>query len=219
MGVCLAATKVIGTTALGIYTGVVTSNITNYDILIHVLQSTTISNFNEFNSNLQSKLKTNSVLLGVLGGISSVAFQLSYFKAPLRAKHPYLIYASLVLPLSSIIYGILTRGELIKYFKLDEVIKSFKKDEASENSVKEKAVKENVRSELDNSIYKDLGDDSSSNEGGQQEDDEISKEVEIHLSKTSLEQLLGKLNLANKIVGGVSFIGFVIASIGIYGDF
>ncbi len=216
MGVCLAVTKVIGTTTLGIYTGIITSNITNYDILIHVLQSTSISNFNEFNSNLKAKLQKNSILLGLLGGVSSLAFQLSYFKAPLRSKHPYLIYASLVLPLSSIIYGILTRGELIKYFKLDEVINSFKNNEDG-NTVKK--VKENVRSELDNSVYKDLGDDSSSNEGGQQEDDEISKEVEIQLNKTSLEQLLGKLNLANKIVGGVSFIGFVIASVGIYGDF
>lgn len=219
MGTCLAVTKVIGTTTLGLYTGITLANISHYDIFVHVLESTTVQNFNEVNAHLKSKIKENGVILSVLGGISSIFFQLSYFKAPTRAQHPYLIYASLVLPISSVVYGLISRKELIKFFKLDELIKEWRFGVGAVEVLK-KQKKEQAISELDNSVYKDLGsDDSSSVEGAQQEDEEITREVEVHLNKTSSENLVKKLGLANKIVGGVSLVGFVIASVGIYGDF
>jgi len=238
MGVCLAVTKVIGTSSLGIYTGIVFSNISNYDILMNVLKTTNFNfnSFNEFNNKLNHKLKEHCSILFGLGSISSILFQLTYFKSPLNLKHPYLIYSSLVLPISLTIYGILFKNEIINYFKLNEISQRFKQSRyccgglkkcgaKEEQKTNNESKKEQITSELDNSVYKDLGDEINSNDESnstptsQIEDEEISKEVEVHLNKTITEGLLNKLNLANKIISGFSLVGFIISCVGIYGDF
>ncbi|CCH44217.1 putative membrane protein [Wickerhamomyces ciferrii] len=230
MGTCLAVTKIIGTTSLGIFAGYSISNISTYDILIKVLSQSNLIDFAQWNGKINEILVKNSIVLGGLGGISSLLFALSYNSSPSSGKHPYLIYASLVLPISSILIGILGKNEISNYLKLDSLIEKFKQGNTiSGDNVKQ--VKQVITSELDNSVYKDLGDDSVSTTSeqdqdqepitpeGQNEDDEISKEVEIHLNKTTILNLLNKLNFINKFISGVSVLGFVISSIGIYGDY
>jgi autophagy-related protein 33 len=215
MGTCLAVIKVIGVTTLGVYTGSVATNALNgYDIVKYVLESSaTINNIKQINAFITKKLATNGIFLSVLGSISSIAFQLAYNAAPARSKHPYLIYSSLVFPISSVIYGLVSRKQLLKFFYLDWFL-------ANSKPVKDaKPKKEPIRSELDNSVYKDLGDSSSVDEHGEDEDAEIEAEVDFHLSKRVAQEALDSVQFANKFVSVLSVLGFVIASVGVHGDF
>lgn len=198
MGTCLAVIKVVGITSLGLFTGGVCTNVLNgSDIVEYVINSSSKSNIKQINSIIIKKIKTNAIYLSVVGSISTIAFQLAYFGAPARYQHPYLIYSSLIFPISSILYGLLSKDSILKYFNLDSLIKSNKR--------------EPIRSELDNSVYKDLGENS--------EDDEIEEEVEFHLSKKIAIEALDKLKDVNKIVSVISFIGLLITSVGVHGDF
>lgn len=208
MGTCLAVIKVTGTAALGIYAGVAISSLTNYEILTHVLATANSANLNHVKGLIRGQFVQTMRLLTALGSLASSAFILAYSQAPRTLKHPYLIYASLVTPLSSLIYYGLLRGPVTNYLRLKQL------------QVKEsKEPRERVVSELDNSVYKDLGDVlTTSDEDEKAEDEEISEEVEFHLTQKTIEQTLERGHLGDKVNAVLGVLGFVIATVGLYGD-
>jgi hypothetical protein len=209
MGTCLTVIKIVGTTSLGLYAGAVATNLTNYEILIHVLHSANASTLNRANAVIKDKLKTTGRLLTTLGTVATSAFLLAYTQAPSVLKHPYLIYASLVAPISGLVYVALAKNDLVKYCQLEKLIQQQKK----------KQPKEAVVSELDNSVYKDLGDVlTTSDEDERAEDGEIEQEVEFHLSQKTAQQTLERLHLGDQINAVLATTGFIITTIGLYGD-
>lgn len=223
MGTCLAVIKIIGTTSLGIYTGTVFSNqLSNLDILKKTILKNT-ENVKPLDI-MKEHLTVNTIVLGIFGSLSTLAFQLSFFGAPARLKHPYLIYSSLVFPISAAVFGALNFKDLCKLINFDSLVR----DNMTQDTKTKKAKKDKkqLRSDLDNSVYKDLG-ESNSDEDEQteeaelaevEEDEEISKEVEAHLEKTTALKVVDNLKFSNSIVLGVSFTGLLITAIGLYGD-
>ncbi|CDR36352.1 CYFA0S01e00760g1_1 [Cyberlindnera fabianii] len=222
MGTCLAVIKVIGTTSLGLFAGTVVTMTSGSEILKHVLLSSSgsVTLSDQSYGLVKKQITWFGAVLAALGTISTTAFQLAYTSAPRSMKHPYLIYASLVFPVSAgVYYGISGRALKNWYgFKglLQEQGKKKKQDEDA--VVQKKADKKQVVSDLDNSIYKDLG-ETSADEAANAEDEEIEAEVEAHLNERSAIDALNKVQLGNKIVSALSTLGFVVATIGIYGDF
>lgn len=235
MGTCLAVIKVIGISTLGLYTGVVATNVlSGYDILKFVLNKTaTVSNIDTINKFIRSKLSFNGIAINILGTVSSLAFQLAYFGAPPRSKHPYLIYSSLVFPLSYFIHFKFAKNELNKFYKLkDSQNKSHMdvNDQRKKRKLNQEKKQKNdsLRSELDNSVYKDLGETSSidgCNEsieelvGTEGLDIDIEREVEFHLNQQTGLKALESSHFSDTIIFGLSTLGFLIASVGIYGDY
>lgn len=226
MGTCLAVIKVVGLSTLGLYTGGVATNVlSGYDILKFVLDKTaTISNLDTVNKFIRSKLSLNGIILNVLGAISSFAFQLAYFGAPARSKHPYLIYSSLVFPLSYLTYYNLARSEVSMFYRLKELgVDASTRDAKKE---KQRPQKDYLRSDLDNSAYKDLG-DSSSVDGNEEsieellghDGQEVEKEVEFHLNRHTGLNALNRIHFSDQIVFSLSTLGFLVASVGVYGDY
>lgn len=236
MGTCLAVIKVIGISTLGLYTGAIATNVlSGYDILKFVLDKTaTVSNIDTINRSIRSKLSLNTLIINLLGSVSSLAFQLAYFGAPPRGKHPYLIYSSLVFPLSYLIHFKFVRSEINKFYNLKASKSGSRTDEDDgkkkkrklNKAEKQKKSNEQLRSDLDNSIYKDLGEASSIDENEESVEDllgadkaEIEKEVEFHLHQQTGLKALEQSHFYDKIVFGLSSLGFLIASVGIYGDY
>ncbi|KAH3675979.1 hypothetical protein WICMUC_002275 [Wickerhamomyces mucosus] len=220
MGTCLAVIKIIGTTSLGIYTGTVFSNqLSNLDVL-----KSTILKTGEFQLEIvKDNLKTNGIVLGVFGTLSALSFNLAYFGAPAKYKHPYLIYSSLVFPISTVVYTLFSREDLRSLFHIKGLLNRSKTPPAPKKLKKEK---QQIRSDLDNSVYKDLGDTSNTEEdedeeaelAAVEEDEEITQEVESHLQKTTALKVIDSLKFSNLIVLGVSVAGLLITSIGLYGE-
>ncbi|KAH3682934.1 hypothetical protein WICPIJ_006088 [Wickerhamomyces pijperi] len=220
MGTCLAVIKIIGTTSLGIYTGTVFSNqLTSLDILKKsILRNTENAKPLEI---IKEHLTLNSIVLGIFGSLSTFAFQLSFFGAPVSLKHPYLIYSSLVFPISAAIFISLNCEDLIRLINFESLILDSDKKETKTKKAKKE--KKQLRSDLDNSVYKDLGESNSEEEGEEdlaavEEDEEINNEVEAHLEKATALKVVENLKLSNSIVLGVSLTGLLITAIGLYGD-
>lgn len=90
MSVCLAVTKTIAVSSLGLYCGILSTTttvalVTPLDVLV---------------THFKKPFKRVVGLSGVLAGLSSVFFAVSYFGAPVAWRHPYLLYGMCVGPLS-----------------------------------------------------------------------------------------------------------------------
>lgn len=90
MSVCLAVTKTIAVSSLGLYCGILSTTttvalVTPLDVLV---------------THFKKPFKRVVGFSGVLAGLSSVFFAVSYFGAPVAWRHPYLLYGMCVGPLS-----------------------------------------------------------------------------------------------------------------------
>ncbi|SCU83382.1 LADA_0C11078g1_1 [Lachancea dasiensis] len=99
MSVCLAVTKTIAVSSLGIYCGTLCSatilaRCTPLDVL---------------RTQLARPAKAVARVAASLAAVSSVFFGLSFFGAPLHLRHPYLLYGMLVGPVSGIYVGLAGR--------------------------------------------------------------------------------------------------------------
>lgn len=219
MGACLTVIKVVGTASLGLYAGAVATNLTTHDILVQCLTATDITTAQRANAVIKDKLRASARLLGALGSLATTAFLLAYTQAPPALKHPYLLYAALVAPISTAVYTVLIKADVTKYCEMQ---KAKKMRPSSANKQK----KESLVSDLDNSVYKDLGDvlttsdedDARSASAAQDEDEEIEQEVELHLNQKTLLSILNHVHLGDKITSVLSIAGFVLATVGLYGD-
>lgn len=91
MSVCLAVTKSIAVSSLGIYAGIVTtSTLVSYITPLDVISK-----------HLSPVICKLGELASALGVLSSGFFAASYFGAPQRLRHPYLLYGALVAPVSA----------------------------------------------------------------------------------------------------------------------
>lgn len=91
MSVCLAVTKSIAVSSLGIYAGIVTtSTLVSYIMPLDVISK-----------HLSPVICKLGELASALGMVSSTFFAASYFGAPLPLRHPYLLYGALVAPVSA----------------------------------------------------------------------------------------------------------------------
>lgn len=97
MSVCLAVTKGIAVTSLGLYAGVLTTTtLVSYITPLEVLS--------QHLSHVVCKI---GEVASVLGTLSTAFFAASYFGAPPHLRHPYLLYGALVAPVSAIyLWGI-----------------------------------------------------------------------------------------------------------------
>ncbi|SCU79012.1 LAME_0A06832g1_1 [Lachancea meyersii CBS 8951] len=92
MSVCLAVTKTIAVSSLGIYCGTLCS-------------ATILAQFTPMDvikSQLMGPAKIVARVAASLATVSSIFFGLSFFGAPAHLRHPYLLYGMLVAPISSV---------------------------------------------------------------------------------------------------------------------
>ncbi|CUS22722.1 LAQU0S06e04566g1_1 [Lachancea quebecensis] len=98
MSVCLAVTKTVAVSSLGIYCGMLTSAcVASYAAPVDVL------------TQLARPARAIARVGGALAAVSSAFFALSYFGAPAHWRHPYLIYGMLVAPVSAAYVAVVAR--------------------------------------------------------------------------------------------------------------
>ncbi|KAM3161235.1 Autophagy-related protein 33 [Lachancea thermotolerans] len=100
MSVCLAVTKTVAVSSLGIYCGMLTSAcVASYAAPVDVL------------TQLAKPARAIARVGGALAAASSAFFALSYFGAPAHWRHPYLLYGMLVAPVSAAYVAVVARQE------------------------------------------------------------------------------------------------------------
>ncbi|CAL9733851.1 autophagy-related protein 33 [Monosporozyma servazzii] len=100
MSVCLGVIKGFAISSLGIYTGILSTS----TIIAFTKPTSTILASLDIISKAQLTTLINEVFKvgNVIGAISTTLFGLSYWGAPKRWRHPYLLYAMLTTPLSTL---------------------------------------------------------------------------------------------------------------------
>lgn len=181
-------------------------------------------------------VNTNRIINIVLGGLSSCLFGLSYISSSIHEKHPYLLYLSLI--------GPLTLGTLY-YYNFNNFQKiSSKLALEQENS---KFEKQAVKSEQDSQkldpdllVSDDLGksyihvseDESTTStpsisspsspkisDGGYTEDLKIDQEINQTLIKREFINDLQNMEASYYIGSSISGLGFLLSLVGIVGDY
>ena len=136
MSVCLAITKGIAVSSIGLYSGLLTS--------ASLITSTTP--LEVLTGSLSPTLAALKNAATALGAFASTFFCVSFFGAPPSLRHPYLLYGMLAAPLSSFVLGCASYCNSRKYSKVSKESSLFPEDSKP------------VVSELSDSII-DLGDD------------------------------------------------------------
>lgn len=99
MSVCLAVTKSIAVSSLGIYAGMLTTTtLVSYITPLEVLKQ-----------HLSPVICKLAEVASVLATVSTGFFAASYFGAPLHLRHPYLLYGALVAPVSALYLWAISR--------------------------------------------------------------------------------------------------------------
>ncbi|CAB4257289.1 similar to Saccharomyces cerevisiae YGR049W SCM4 Potential regulatory effector of CDC4 function [Maudiozyma barnettii] len=183
MSVCLAVTKGVAVTSLGLYAGILTcGTVLCYSSPVHaILSSLDIVS----QTHLKAIINNVATTSGVLGFISSASFAVSYFGLPKIWKHPYLIYGMIVPPLVSTYLCIYRASWTHRTLLSDE--------ENDSTSIK--------MEDLDNSTV-DLGKTSTEN---LKYIKSVCKKIGIHLSVASVVSTLGLLQSVIGIYGEGQF--------------
>lgn len=196
----IVLSKVIGTVSLGILTGAVASG--TY-ISLPTLKDQPIESRDQQSAQLVSlyvRLKAVAKRLSITSLATLVS---AYMFAPSHARHPYLVYSVLSVPaLAAVNY---VYGDLKWFDKLTQVSvpRPHKKEPLPEEP-----------STLDNSVYGRV--DSSESDDSSYHDNSSEDHV---VSAEAVQQLYDRLKLLGRISTSVSGVAFLIATVGIYGDF
>ncbi|EJS42589.1 YLR356W [Saccharomyces arboricola H-6] len=110
MSVCLAITKGIAVSSIGLYSGLLAS--------ATLISSTTP--LEVLTGSLTPTLSTLKNAATVLGAFASTFFCVSFFGAPPSLRHPYLLYGMLAAPLSSFVLGCASHYKSRKYSKISK---------------------------------------------------------------------------------------------------
>ncbi len=212
----LVASKIIGTTFLGLLSG---SYLTYSSIIIPHIKSFSASlSINDTKSYLQKLFCKSGKIFGILSSVSFITLFGAFATASKQGRHPYLIYSSLSVPLIAS-FGFLKILPLVKTISSqDSAIRSVK----PKPTKKTEKVKIEERSTLDNSVYQTLGSDheDDAHPTTSNTSDEVTiGEAEEVLAKQIIGQNLNSLQNYFYFTTGVSSIATVIAVIGLYGDF
>lgn len=256
MGTCLATTKIIGTASLGILAGAVGHQAYGSLPLLTQLTKSQSSSSSSSSSSLtfadlqqavRNLLKKSYYLILGLGSTATTLLSLAFVKAPPRARHPYLIYAALGAPLAAAVLFFNNSSPELKFLLDDAVIdiddgsvngdkaKSLSNASASTSPISSDKGKKSKKvynkeepSQLDNSVYRDLGADSeddgvssssSAKSATPEEQQDIENEANKYITRTSSAKSLKKLKLGYTIASSIIGLAFGISTIGIYGDF
>lgn len=276
-GTCVTTIKVLGVALLGLLTSSLVYTV--YDEIPRLIKEIS-TNGVEASSNKKSCGSLSCFVpgvratLGVLGGASTFLFSLAYLYSPAYAQHPYLIYASLVSPLTLV--GVYYFGNGIRYEEkvkqvVSDVVKQSKTTKSvlkvkelpteeapsvpisasTTNDIKPKVSEEDdlgksyihvndnfdVTSATDS--VKSLDDyeaveeqdtpaeDSSDEETGLaptkvesvEENESVNDEITRILTGKELALTLGQLKDSYGVGSLISGVGFVVASIGVFGEY
>lgn len=182
MSVCLAVTKTLAISSLGLYAGILTTS----TIIINSSPTHIILSSLDIITQTQLKKLINNIVTstGIIGTFSSFCFAISYFGLPTIWKHPYLIYGMSIPPIITT-YLCLYRASWTKKTIISQ-------DEEVNDT---KAI---LMEDLDDSIV-DLNDKNNSiNESNLQYIKKNCYRIGIHLTISSIISVLG---LAQSIVG------------------
>lgn len=205
--------KVIGTVSLGVLTGsIAAGTFVSLPILKDGLISVETSNQQQ--KSLLVALHHRIQMLVTPLSITSFATLLSaYLFASARARHPYLLYSALSVPVLG----------AINYFYGDlEWLDSREQQPVAVRGAAKKEPKKVAEPEelsgLDNSVYGrvDRVDSESDNDSSSQDNNSDSFQP---VSSQTVKELHCQLNWLGWVGTGVSGIAFLIATVGIYGDF
>ncbi|KAL2213546.1 hypothetical protein CC79DRAFT_1327434 [Sarocladium strictum] len=178
--------KFVGTVSLGLLTGV-SYTVSNLS-LPSLLRLPSSSSAAQALNNLSASLK---LPIPILTTLASVPLLLSFAISPRSARHPYLIYTSLLAVLSAAIPNLLlTQPPAL-------TARPAKKQSSTS------------RSRMMEASYEVLGDAQSDAASEEEIDDINGEEVRAHVEAMSM---------GYKVRAGISTLGFAMAVLGIWGD-
>ena len=193
MSVCLAITKGIAVSSIGLYSGLLAS--------ASLITSTTP--LEVLTGSRTPTLTTLKNAATALGAFASTFFCVSFFGAPPSLRHPYLLYGMLAAPLSSFVLGCASNYQSRKYSKVSKESSLFPEDSKP------------AASELSDSII-DLGEDNHASENTSRD----GKPAATTVSKPAEALHTGPpIHTKNLIAAtAIAIVGFVQAVIGVYGE-
>ncbi|KAF6063970.1 putative integral membrane protein [Candida albicans] len=244
-GTCITTIKLLGVGSLGLLSSsIIYQSLTKLPELIHQFNCqfntnkdggthSSITLFEQQLYRLKNIIFGNRLINGALTAISTGLFALAFKYSVSNEKHPYLIYAALGAPLSfiSLYYNIYSVEEKIlsqQKSKSTSVAKTRTKSKHSESSKSYVHLSDESGISTPNSTTSHPSTPKLEPHQQEQEqptpadDDvelEVEQEVENILIKKQVVQNLKKIESGYTIASYVSGISFVIASIGLIGDY
>lgn len=204
----LVFSKVIGTVALGFLTGAVgsASYLSLPTISQHLYSSGTKADVSDAQENLDRLLVRFGRIVGPACITACASLCVSFAFATKSARHPYLLYSALSVPVAC----------AVGYFKARPLVKAVlgvDADAVSEASTPE-STETAETSQLDNSVYENV----SLSPKVKASKEDVSERVEDTLHRRIITQSISHLGTVGIAVSGIFGFGFIISTIGIYGD-
>ncbi|KAG5362114.1 hypothetical protein CJU90_4804 [Yarrowia sp. C11] len=201
----LVFSKVIGTVALGFLTGAVgsASYLSLPTISQHLYASGTKADVSDAQENLDRLLVRFGRIVGPACITACASLCVSFFFATKPARHPYLLYSALSVPVACVVGYLKARPLVRGVLDVDA-------DAESDVSTPEADVAET--SQLDNSVYENVS------LSPKQAKQDVSERVEDTLHRRVITQSISQLGTVGVAVSGIFGFGFIISTIGIYGD-
>lgn len=222
MGACLASVKVLGVGSLGLLSSsLVYQCWQTIPGLISALSNAPLKSKAEL-SKTKDKVITTRLTNAVLGGVSCVLFGLAYVYSPNSEKHPYLLYAGLIGPLS------LASLYQYNFSKADDVEEPAQPAPQNDKPQQKPEVTQAEPDDISRSYIHVSEDESSAistptttvpNSPQLVVDDKIDEEVNQALIKKEFMLDLENIGYSFKVGSVVSGFGFLLSVIGIVGDY
>ncbi|QLL33198.1 hypothetical protein HG536_0E01090 [Torulaspora globosa] len=197
MSVCLAVTKSIAVSSLGIYAGMLTTTtLVSYITPLKVITQ-----------HLSPVICKLGEVASVLATLSTGFFAASYFGAPPHLRHPYLLYGALVAPVSALYLWAISRCNH-KYYSKRGCRRGGDAEDASSAP------------QLNDSVV-DLGKDAPAGHPAISENSSAkcpfapaSKECHCHRPPRCQAKIVAHLTL----ISAATVAGFVASVVGVYGE-
>ncbi|CAI5758990.1 unnamed protein product [Candida verbasci] len=241
-GTCINVIKLIGLGSLGLLTTQlnyeffniipnVINNITN-----NISTTTTTTTNNNYNSNsstnkslftIKNQIINSRIVQGILNLISTASFITAYNYSSVTEKHPYLIYASIPASLIYLIYH--------NYQIEEKLLQKSAKSNTTTNTTNDikpiKSKTQKLSDSVDDFVHlSESGDTTPELTNSESEDQptttnktkeelEIDQEIENTLLQKEINIDLKKIENGYKVGSIISGASFLIATIGLIGDF
>lgn len=239
-GTCIATVKIVGVSSLGLLTSSLTyQTIQRIPALINEL-NTKVNGLSKSNALASIRNMINFSRIGhiALGGLATVLLSMAFIYSPPSEKHPYLIYSAAGAPLALISMYYRGFGLETKLLRKADHLHSHNAREVTK-STGNVSDSENVKSDDDSQLgksYIHVSDEESSSTTSTptstmpnsprtktvdslQEELSLEEEIDNALSKKEIINDLSKVK-SNYVVGSsVVGLSFVIATIGLIGDY
>ncbi|CAI4046905.1 hypothetical protein SKDZ_12G3840 [Saccharomyces kudriavzevii ZP591] len=193
MSVCLAITKGIAVSSIGLYAGLLAS--------ATLITSTTP--LEVVTGPLTPTLLTLKNAATALGAFASTFFCMSFFGAPPSLRHPYLLYGMLAAPLSSFVLGCASHYKSRKYNKVSKESSLLPEDSKP------------VVPELSDSII-DLGEDAHTPKNSTHDEKPAATTPPRPAEALQTGPPIHTKNLV--AATAIAILGFVQAVVGVYGE-